>query len=69
MKVPRLNRFPPALRLEIEQRLLDGDFKSYRALSEELAQRYKYSRIGKSALHAHHQRLIRASVLTRKGKR
>jgi hypothetical protein len=56
MKVPRLNRFLPNVRAEIEERLLAGDFTSYRALAAELRRRGWY--IGKSALHAHRQRLV-----------
>ena len=57
MKVPRVFRFRPELRREIEARLLAGDFHSYRKFADEINHR-TLSRISKSALHAHHQRLI-----------
>ena len=58
MKVPRLNRFNPQVRAEIEARLLAGDFPGYRQLAAELKRRGWH--ISKSALHAHRQRLIDA---------
>ncbi|MGH8570006.1 MAG: phage protein Gp27 family protein [Gammaproteobacteria bacterium] len=68
MKVPRLKRFNPRVQEEIESRLLEGDFTSYRALAAELNRRGCH--IEKSALHAHRQRLLAArsqSKTTRRG--
>jgi hypothetical protein len=67
MKVPRLNRFSTAVRAEIEARLLAGDFRSYRELSAELKRRGCH--IGKSALHAHRQRLVAARSKAKNNKR
>lgn len=52
-----MNRFTPVARAEVEQRLLDGDFKSYRAFSAEIRKRFGHN-IKKSALHVHRQRLL-----------
>lgn len=64
MKVPRLNRFHPHMRAQIEARLLAGDFRSYRELAAELKRRGCH--ISKSALHAHRQRLIAARLKAQK---
>jgi hypothetical protein len=64
VKVPRINRFNPRIRAEIEARLLDGDFPSYRALAAELKRHGCH--ISKSALHAHRQRLIAAHLRAQK---
>lgn len=59
MKVPRVNRFTPAARAEVERRLLSGEFKSYRTFSAEIWKRFGHN-IKKSALQAHRQRLLKA---------
>jgi hypothetical protein len=60
MKVPRVNRFTPEARAEVERRLLSGDFESYRKFSAEIQRRFGHH-IKKSALQAHRQRLLRGA--------
>lgn len=59
MKVPRLRRLRTEHQAEVEERLLAGNFESYRKLSAELRRRFSHH-ISPSALWAHRQRLLSA---------
>lgn len=52
----RLREFPYAVKREVQQRLVRGEYESLRALSRELHER-GYS-LGKSALAWHRKRLL-----------